>query len=63
MRATTIYTKGDIKRLRVMRQRMMCRLAELELERERTLWKLELVRDQIDANKIYGTTEAFDPSI
>lgn len=53
MYATTIYTKGDINRLRVLRQRMQCRMAELNLERERVLWKLELVRQQIEADKIY----------
>jgi hypothetical protein len=63
MRATTIFTKGDIARFRVTRQRLKCRMAELDLERERVLWKLELVRQQIAANKDHENRDDFDPQI
>lgn len=63
MRATTIFTKGDVARFRVAHHRMKCRLAELDLERERVLWKLELVKQQIAANKDYENRDDFDPQI
>lgn len=57
MHATTLFTKGDIARFRIARQRIKCRMAELDLERERVLWKIELIQQQIVANRNYETSD------